>query len=197
MRLGYYKASQTIEDKGLLHRVISRLGFLNSEIIVVIAKGQPPPQIDYPRLRIVNDIYAEKGPLVGIYTGLLTSDSQYNLVVACDMPFLAQALLGYMLQISAGFDVVIPRLGNFLEPLHAVYSKGCLAAIERLLKQGNLKVDQLLSLVEARYVEAEEIDRFDPEHLSFFNVNNEADLEIARELVKKVPQPDPLCFFSD
>jgi len=197
-RLGRYKASQAIEDKSLLQRVVSSLSFFNSDIIVVIAKGQPPPQFtSYPKLIIVTDIYAAKGPLVGIYTGLLASDSFYNLIVACDMPFLNQALLGYMSKISAGFDVVIPRLGSLVEPLHAVYSKGCIAAIEQLLEQGNLKIDGLLSLIKVRYVEAEEIDRFDPEHLSFFNVNTEADLEMAGELEKKVPQPDSLRFFGD
>jgi len=96
---------------------------------------------------------------------------------------LNQALLRYMLQISAGFDLVVPRLGDMVEPLHAVYSQACLAPIESLLKQGNLSVIQLFTLVKLRYVEAEEINRFDPKHLSFFNINTEADLEKARELV--------------
>ena len=69
-----------------------------------------------------------------------------------------------------------------VEPLHAVYSKNCLAPAESLLKQGNLSVYQLFPLVKVRYVEAEEIDRFDPQHLSFFNINTEADLETARKL---------------
>jgi len=120
--------------------------------------------------------------LVGIYTGLTASDSFYNLVVACDMPFLNRGLLQYMIQIADSFDVVVPRLGNMVEPLHAVYSKNCLAPAESLLKQGNLSVYQLFPLVKVRYVEAEEIDRFDPQHLSFFNINTEADLETARKL---------------
>ena len=46
--------------------------------------------------------------------------------------------------------------------------------------QGDLRVRQLFNLVRVRYMEAEEIDRFDPEHLSFFNINDEADLERRR-----------------
>jgi molybdopterin-guanine dinucleotide biosynthesis protein A len=87
-----------------------------------------------------------------------------------------------MIQISASFDVVIPRVGDMVEPLHAIYSKGCLAPIEEMLKQGNLKVYELLNLVKVRYVDAEEINRFDPKHLSFFNINTKADLKIAMEL---------------
>ena len=59
-----------------------------------------------------------------------------------------------------------------VEPLHAVYSKGRLANIERLLKPCNLRIAELFNLVRVRYVEAEEINRFDPNHLSVFNTNN-------------------------
>jgi len=135
---------------------------------------------------MATDTYPGKGPLGGIYTGLATSDSLYNLVVACDMPFLNQALLRYMIQLSANFDLVVPRCHEMLEPLHAVYSKGCQVPIESLLKQGTLNIAKLFTLVKVRYVEAGEIDRFDPKHLSFFNINTEADLNMARELAKEI-----------
>ncbi|GAI24430.1 unnamed protein product, partial [marine sediment metagenome] len=131
LRLGQDKALEIIGNRSLLEWVISYLNFFNSDIIIVAASKQSYPQLDgYPKLRVVTDIYVNKGPLGGIYTGLKASNSFYNLVVACDMPFLNQALLHYMLQISAGFDLVVPRLGDMVEPLHAVYSKGCLTPIE-------------------------------------------------------------------
>jgi molybdopterin-guanine dinucleotide biosynthesis protein A len=186
LRLGHNKALAEIDGENLLQRIISRLGFLNSDIILVVAGSQQPLEVaGYPKLKIVTDIYPGKGPLVGIYSGLISSDSAYNLVVACDMPFLNKHLIGYMLDVSAGFDITIPRLGNMVEPLHAVYSKNCLKAIEKLLDEDNLKIDSLLKMVKVRYVEAVEIDSFDPEHLSFFNVNTKADLDIARELAER------------
>lgn len=185
LRLGRDKALETVGNKSLLQRVVSNLSLFNHEIIVVTARGQSLPQlVDYPKLRILRDAYPGKGALGGIYTGLAASDSFYNLVVACDMPFLNHDLLRYMIQLSPSFDVVVPRLGNMVEPLHAVYSKDCLTSVKSLLKQGNLSITELFTLVRVRYVEAEEIDRFDPKHLSFFNINTEADLTRARELVK-------------
>ena len=186
LRLGQDKASEIIGNRSLLERVISRLNFFNSDILVVAAPKQSFPQLGgYPELRVVTDVYPNKGPLGGVYTGLKASNSFYNLVVACDMPFLNQSLLRYMMRISAGFDLVVPRLGDLVEPLHAVYSKGCLAPAESLLEQGDLRVRQLFNLVRVRYIEAEEIDRFDPERLSFFNINNEADLERAKRLARE------------
>ncbi len=186
VRLGRNKVIETVGSRSLLQRAVLSLSFLKSEIVIVTATKQPLLQsIDYPKLKVVTDIYPGKGPLGGVYTGLAASDSSYSLVVACDMPFLNQDLLRYMIQVSAGFDLVVPRLGNFVEPLHAVYSRGCLAPIDDMLKQGELSVLELFDAVRVRYVEAEEINRFDPEHLSFFNVNNEADLEKARRLVQR------------
>ena len=185
MRLGRNKLFEYIDNKSLLERVISRLSSFKSDIIIVTRQGQSIPQLSYLGLRLVADIYSDKGALGGIYTGLVASNSFYNLVVACDMPFLNQALLGYMIALSPGFDVVIPRLGDLVEPLHAIYSKGCLVPMERLLKEGNLKVNDILPLVRVRYVEAEEMDKFDLKRLSLFNINTQADLVKARELAKK------------
>ena len=184
-RLENDKVLETVGNRSLLQRVISGVSLLSNDIIIVTASEQTVPEcIDYPKLRIVTDICPGKGPLGGIYTGLATSTSFYNLVVASDMPFLNQALLRYMIQLSANFDLVAPRVGDLVEPLHTVYTRNCLAPIEHMIKQGKLRVNLFFSLVKARYVEAEEIERFDPEHLSFFNVNTEADLKRARELAR-------------
>lgn len=186
LRIGRNKALIELDDENLLQRVVYRLSFLNSDIIVVIADEENISHIVSGRkLKIVTDIYRGKGPLAGIYSGLVNSNSACNVVVACDMPFLNKDLISYMLEVSTGFDIAIPRLGNFVEPLHAIYSKNCLGAIKKLLEDDNLKIDNLLNIVKVRYVEAEEIDNFDPQHLSFFNVNTKADLNIARELAEK------------
>ena len=183
LRLGYDKVLETVGNTSLLERVIPRVSLLSSEVIIVTA-NEPTnlDLVDYPKLRILSDIYPGKGPIGGIYTGLATSTSFYNLVVASDMPFLNQTLLRYMIQLSANFDLVVPRVGNLVEPLHAVYTKRCLATIEQMIKQDKLSVNQLFHLVRTRYVEAEEIERFDPKHLSFFNINTKVDLKRAREL---------------
>jgi len=185
LRLGYDKVLETVGNRSLLQLVVSGVALLGSEVIIVATSKQIVPQsIDYSRLKVVTDIYPGKGPLGGIYTGLTTSTSFYNLVVASDMPFLNQTLLRYMIQLAANFDLVVPRVGNLVEPLQAVYAKSCLAPIKRMIKQDKLSVSQLFRLVKTRYVETEEIERFDPKHLSFFNVNTKADLKRARELVR-------------
>ena len=186
MRLRENKALEAISKRTLLEQVVFRLSLLGDDIPIVVASGRRYPQLaGYPRLRMAGDIYPGKGPLGGIYSGLKASDSFYNLVVACDMPFLNRDLLLYMVEAATGFDLVVPRLGNLIEPLHAVYTKDCLAPIEHLLEKDSLSVRGFFPMVRVRYVEVEEIERFDPEHLSFFNVNTRADLERARGLIER------------
>jgi molybdopterin-guanine dinucleotide biosynthesis protein A len=184
LRLGRKKALENLGERSLLERVLLQLSFLDGDILLVTAQELSSPCLKgYPQLKVVSDIYPGKGPLGGVCTGLRLSDSPYNVVVACDMPFLNRTLLSYMIDVSAGYDLVVPRLGYWVEPLHAVYSRACLEPMGRLLEEGILSIRRLFHLVRVRYVEAEEIERFDPEHLSFFNINTKADLARARDLL--------------
>ncbi len=185
LRLGRDKVLATIGGRSLLQQTISHVGRICKEVIVVTAgKRDLPCAADHLRLRQVADVFPGKGPLGGIYTGLVASGFSHNLVVASDMPFLNEALLRYMINLSDGFDAVVPRVDELVEPLHAVYSKECIAPIEAMIKQDQLGVNGLLGLVRVRYVDAEEIDQFDPQHLSFFNVNTKADMDRARQLAR-------------
>jgi molybdopterin-guanine dinucleotide biosynthesis protein A len=98
------------------------------------------------------------------------------------MPFLNRSLLRYMIEVSDGFDFVLPRINDFFEPLHAIYSKNCAAPMESLIKRDRRVIIELFDHVKVRYIEAEEVDRFDPQHLSFFNINTKEDLELARKM---------------
>ena len=185
-RFGTNKVLQVFGTQNLLQRVLVRVNCLVSAITIVCADKHDDLGVrDFPKLKVISDIYPDKGPLGGIHTGLIASSYDQNLVIASDMPFLNQALLKYMIGLSAEFDLVIPRLGNFVEPLHAVYSRRCLTPIEVLIKQDNLSILQLLPLIRTRYIEAQDIRRFDPQRLSFFNVNTKSDLVRARNLARR------------
>jgi len=181
-RLGSNKVMLTVGGTSLIQRVLDRLAGISSEIIVVTANEGETPCAPSNRVRIVTDIYPGKGPLGGIYTGLVAASNPRAAVVGCDMPFLSTALLRYMMRVSPEAEAVIPRLGDNVEPLCAVYSKSCLSAIHDLLMRDELRIRRLLDSVVVRYVERAEIDRHDPERLSFFNVNTQLDLDTAKRL---------------
>ena len=179
LRLGKSKALETINGKSLIQRVTERLMPMASQILIVVSHKQPAIPVDCEAETRV-DLYPNKGPLGGIYTGLVASQSLHSLVVACDMPFLNTELLRYMIELSPGFDAVVPRLEEEkLEPLHAIYSKSCLDTMRTQLERNQLRVTWLLDTLNVRYVERAECQRFDPQLLSFFNINCQADLDRA------------------
>jgi len=181
-RLGRNKALQAIGAKSLIQWVIDRVAILSTEIVIATARGESIPCSSTARIRTVADIYPGKGPLVGIHSGLVASSSSRAIVVGCDTPFLSVRLLEYMAQTPATFDVVVPRIKDKVEPLCAVYSKNCVAPIRELMSQDEHKIVELFPMVRVRYIEEDEIDSFDPEHLSFFNINSQDDLDRARRL---------------
>ncbi len=184
LRLGRTKALETIGGKSLIERVIERLKLLSSQILIVTSAEQ----LEFPvgaEAKIVIDLYPGKGPLGGIYTGLLASGSSHGIVVACDMPFLNADLLNYMMGLSEGYDAVVPRLEKeMVEPLHAVYSRTCLEKMKERLDGGQLSIYSFLDTARVRYVEQEESLRFDPQLLSFFNINYQSDVDRAIALVE-------------
>lgn len=187
-RLGREKLAEVIAGKSLIEQAISSLSSLSQEILIVVSQQQARSSVSlytYAEAKTVVDLYSGRGSLIGIYTGLVHSANFLNLVVACDMPFLNLDLLRYMVNISPGFDVVIPRIGDQMEPLHAVYSRNCIGPMEKQIKQGNLKITGFFDSLKVKYVGKEELDRFDPERLSFFNINTEADLKKARVLASQ------------
>jgi len=185
LRLGRTKALEIIGGTSLIERVVKRLKSLADRILVVTS----PEQLDFPvanETEILVDLFPGKGPLGGIYTGLTASESPLNIVVACDMPFLNTALVEYMLRVSTGYDAVIPRIKKgMVEPLHAVYSESCLGKIKVRLENNQLGVHSFLESVKVRYVAQTESRRFDPKHLSFFNINYPSDIERANALISE------------
>ncbi|MFC1901291.1 molybdenum cofactor guanylyltransferase, partial [Chloroflexota bacterium] len=158
---------------------INRLEPLSERILIVTSSQQT----EFPikgGAEIVVDLEPDRGPLAGIYTGLLESNSPHIIAVACDMPFLNTDLLRYMIEISGDYDAVIPRLDDGkVEPLHAVYSRSCLNEMKIQLEDNRLKVHQLLQAIHVRYIESDESRKLDPELLSYFNINHQSDLDRA------------------
>ena len=182
-RFGENKALETVNGKSLIQRVVERVMPITCQVIIAGSLWQP----GFPSAPIIEykpDLYPNKGPLGGIYTGLLASKSFYNVVVACDMPFLNVELLCYMIKLCQGFDAVVPFTDR-IQPLHGVYAKSCLDSIRIRLESHWLGIARFLNTVTVRYVTKEECQRFDPNLSSFFNINSEADLARASILASE------------
>jgi len=182
-RIGFDKdkAMLRLNGKRLIDIVILKLKCIVGDNIIIV--GPPGKYPSYQQ--VVPDLFHQRGPLVGIYSGLKASTSQYNLVVGCDMPFLEVKLLQYMRGNINSNDIIIPRYGNgYVEPLCAIYSKRCLGVIERNLKEHIFSVRMIFTHLKVKFIEDAEIKKFDQEFYSFFNINYKTDITKAEELLK-------------
>lgn len=123
------------------------------------------------------------GPLGGLATGLRRIEG-WALTVAGDMPFLSAAACRYLIERSdSGCDSIVPVLDGRAQPLHALYHSRCLPAVENALASGSRRMDSFWPELRVRLLSADPLRAFDPDLLSFTNVNTPADWEKARALL--------------
>jgi molybdopterin-guanine dinucleotide biosynthesis protein A len=120
---------------------------------------------------MIPDEFPGQGSLAGIHAGLKQSKTEQVFVVACDMPYLNSELIRRMISKAPGSDVVIPESDGGFEPLHAVYSKNCLPAMEEALKNGTRKIVDCFDWSKVSVLSRDETAAVDPEFLSFRNIN--------------------------
>ena len=184
-RLGRDKASEILLERSLLQRVVERLDGLVDEIVVVKAQGQElPATVTGTPVRVVEDTYPGTGPLGGIYTGLVATEATATIAVACDMPLLQRELLSELLRLLPGHDLVAPIKESLPEPLCTAYAKSCVEVIRRKLEAGEYKASGYFDEVNAMLLEPEAWQEFDPQGLSFLNINREDDLHRVRHVLE-------------
>lgn len=180
-RMGTDKSFVEIGGKPVIEHLIQRVTNLGQAETLLITNR--PDEYAHLNLPMVGDVLPDKGSLGGIYTAIYYSQNPYTLTLACDMPFVSADLLKYMLSLRDGFDVVVPRVDQYPQGLHAVYGKACLDPIRQRLDADRLKVRGFYEAVHVRYIDEPEYQPFDPKGLSFFNINTPEELEQARQLL--------------
>jgi len=183
-RLGRDKASEILLERSLLQRVVDHLDGVVDEIVVVKAPDQSlPATVSTTPARVVEDAYPGTGPLGGIYTGLISTEAPAAIAVACDMPVLQPALLQELLRLLPGYDLVAPIKESLPEPLCTTYAKSCIDIIRAKLEAGEYKASGYFDDVNALLLEPEVWQRFDPDGLSFLNINREDELDRVRHIL--------------
>jgi len=105
-------------------------------------------------------------------------------VVPCDMPLLNRGIIEHMIQLLDGEDVRVPMTGPHLQPLHAFYGKSCLPFMQRALGQRQYKLTAFYDDLLVRTVDEKSLRYYDPELISFTNVNGPEKYE---EICRKWP----------
>jgi len=177
-RMGRDKALLPLGGKPLIEHVLQRVAGLGDDVLITTNR---PDDYAFLGLRMVGDRQPGAGALDGLLTALEAARSDRVLLLACDMPFVSRPLLDHMVGIDSEADVVIPRRGGRLQPLHAIYAASCAASVREALNAGEKRMISFLPSVQTLIVEQEILDQYDPNGLSFFNVNTPDDLVQAEQ----------------
>ena len=180
---GSPKALIELGGKRIIERIIN---VLSSEISDLLVVTNTPELYGFLGLPMVHDVFPDHGSLGGIYSGLKAAKGEYAFTVACDMPFLHRGVVRLLLARAEEADVVIPKLGEQFETLHALYGKACLSHMEELLLAKRLKIIGFFDKVRVKIIPEDEVARFRDPEICFMNVNSPEDLVRGREILAQI-----------
>jgi molybdenum cofactor guanylyltransferase len=177
-RMGRDKAFLQFEGRTLLERALGLARSITSRVI--IAGGRE--KFGAFGL-VVEDHFSDCGPLAGIHAALRSSQTELNLVLGVDMPFVTGDLLRHLVS-DAGKEpeamAIVPRAERRLQTLCAVYRRGFADGAEKALLAGNNRIELVCNSVATRVIEEEELQRAGFSSAIFGNLNTPSDLESAK-----------------
>ena len=178
-RMKRNKAFLKLGEEPLIEKTVKAFKEYFQETIIVTNE---PDDYEYLQVTITGDIIPGQGPLSGMHAGLIKASYTHSLIVACDMPFLEMDLAVYLTEKVGDYDVIVPRLGHYFQPLFAVYSKKCIQPIESCLGQGITKIIAFYPLVKVKYIDQEKLAEMGVTPRVFFNINTPDELQQARSI---------------
>jgi molybdopterin-guanine dinucleotide biosynthesis protein A len=181
-RMGQDKALKPFLGRPLIQRVVERLSPIADEMLITTNR---PAQYAFLNLPLYSDLKPGRGSLGGLYTALSSAQHPLVAVVACDMPFANAELFQAAADMLAReqVDVVIAESAEGYEPLHAVYRRAaCIPAIEASIAADQWKMVAWFPQVKVRRLTSEEIKRYDPQGLAFWNVNTPEEFAHAEQI---------------
>ncbi len=182
-RMNFNKAFAEIAGKPIVEVIIAKFTRFFPETIII--SNEPEAYQSYG-LKVYPDVYPQLGPISGIHSALYNSSTDVVFVLGCDIPFIKMELVKLMLQKLGGHDAVVPKVGAFLQPISAVYSKKCLPVFTDCLENQKLKLTLVFKELDTVILPEAEIKQFGNLEEIFFNVNNSEALGIARKMAGRL-----------
>jgi molybdopterin-guanine dinucleotide biosynthesis protein A len=178
--MGRPKQSLVIDGESMVDRQVRLLRSVTPRVAVI--GGSTHNASAYNTVR-VPDVYPGRGPLGGLYTALMESRTEFNLVLGCDLPLINGRLLRYLAirAAASGSDVTVPRSHDGrLQPLCGVYRRRCLHAIRARLAMGENKLRSFFTGIRCDEVPWPDLARCGFQPSIFQNMNTQEDYVCVR-----------------
>jgi molybdopterin-guanine dinucleotide biosynthesis protein A len=187
-RMGREKA---LLDFGGVPLVVHTARLVEPLVACVTLVGRPSLPVD-TRIQTIADHDSSspgetesvrRGPLAGIAAALTATLRPWNLILACDLPYLSVEWLDWLLSRAEDSDrqIVIPHGEHGLEPLAAVYRRECGGPLAADLERGTRRVIDAIANLSMDVVQEREWQHLDPHRMILKNMNTPGDYEEALE----------------
>jgi molybdopterin-guanine dinucleotide biosynthesis protein A len=186
-RMGREKALLPVEGRPLVLHVAGLLERAADPVYLGPGRLGRLGELGY---REVEDATPGSGPLGGLVAGLAASPHPLLAVLAVDMPFASPELFTYLADLYRGEDAVVPLFDSRPEPLHAVYARSALPALQSSLAEGELALHSALERLRVRWVDKGEWRRADPSGRFAFNLNIDDDFARFQETGRWASAPE-------
>lgn len=168
------KSSRFGEDKGLynwndspmIHSSIMVAQTVCSRVIIV----SNDPNYKQFNIEVVQDVVKDKGPIGGIYTGLMKSSTDVNLILSCDIPLISKDVIELLLE-NHSAEVTLVKERDRMHPLIGIYNRSVIPALKSAIDKEQFKLWDALKNCEVEFVS---IDDSHSHHLA--NINSKEDL---------------------
>ena len=171
------KSSRMGQDKGLMrlgnHPLVLRAAETLLPVVHTVTFLAPPDRYGNLGFPVIADLWPDQGPLSALCTGLISSDADWNLFLACDLPRISRRFTEFLAQRvrATRSDAVVPRTRDGWQPLCAAYHARCRTAFEAALRQGRRSIVELFDELHPDAIASEEMVRIGLSEAEFANVN--------------------------
>ena len=186
-RMGSNKALLKIDNQRIIEIMVRKLENIFQQQVHIVTNE--PGIYDFLNdVCFIRDIVVnqKKNSLVGLYSGLAQIPTEQGFFFPCDMPFINEGLIKYLSEQSSNYDVVVPKIKGHFQPLHGIYHKNCLTPIKKMIDRQHFKIIDFFPKVRVLTVKEETIHRYDPDEISFYNINRKEEYEQAKIINQEV-----------
>ncbi|MES2395543.1 MAG: molybdenum cofactor guanylyltransferase [Bacteroidota bacterium] len=176
-RMGSDKGMVKLNEKKFIQHILEAV-LPNVNEVMIIANNDNYNNLGY---KVIKDKIKDCGPLGGIYTGLMNSKTENNIVVSCDIPFINRDLIKYIIENTNNADITVPVYKGNIEPLCAVYTKRTSDQIYNLIMNKDLKIQNILKYFITKELYITKKQKFFTDRL-FVNINTPEELKQQKEL---------------
>ena len=181
--MGQDKALLPFQGRPLFLRAVELLRPHAAQITLL---GPPARYGDFG-IPVLPDRRTGRGPLEALSTGLESSPHEWNIFLACDLPFLEGRFVQFLIEraLASEAQAVVARTDDGWQPLCAAYQRGCLAVMQQNLVEEPSGIVDRLARLRVHPLATDELLRVGFSQRMFKNINTTEDWgEMQRESEK-------------